>query len=90
VLNMADLHVGKIGWKVGIFMKQMYNTLNKIYVLFPSSKQTVFGSSILRHCLVGFALRMKTWCLIVDEQSYKVGMHKAGAKGVDIAAKLGH
>jgi hypothetical protein len=36
VLNMADLHVGKIGWKVGIFMKQMYNTLNKIYVLSAS------------------------------------------------------
>ena len=33
---------------------------------------------------------MKTRCLCVDELSRIVGMHQAGAKSVEIAAKLGH
>ena len=33
---------------------------------------------------------MKTHCLTIEEQSRIVGLHKAGVKGVEIAAKLGH
>ena len=33
---------------------------------------------------------MKTRCLTIEEQSCIVGLHKAGVKGVEIAAKLGH
>ena len=40
--------------------------------------------------MLGFALRMKTRCLSSEEQSHTVGMHKAGAKGVEIANKLGY
>ena len=40
--------------------------------------------------MLRFALRMKTWCLSSEKQSQIVGMHKVGAKWVEIAAKLGH
>ena len=40
--------------------------------------------------MLGFARRMKTQCLSSEEQSQIIGMHKAGAKGVEIAAELGH
>ena len=45
---------------------------------------------VLKHCTLGFVCRMKTRCLSSEEQSQIVGMHKAGAKGVEIAAELGH
>ena len=41
-------------------------------------------------CGLGLGLKMKTHCLSSKEQSEIVGMHKVGAKGVEIAAKLGH
>ena len=45
---------------------------------------------VLKYCTLGFARRMKTQCLSSEEQSQIVGMHKADAKGVEIAAELGH
>ena len=45
---------------------------------------------ILKWCMLGFALKMKTRCLSSEGQSEIVGMHKASAKGVEIAAELGH
>ena len=50
----------------------------------------VLSLLVLKHCKIGFAHRMKTQCLNSKEKSQIVGMHKAGAKGVEIAAKLGH
>ena len=45
---------------------------------------------VLKHCMLGFVRRMKTRCLSSEEQLQIVGMHKVGAKGVEITAKLGH
>ena len=45
---------------------------------------------VLKWCTIGFALRMKTQCLSSEKQSHIVEMHKASAKGVEIATKLGH
>ena len=44
---------------------------------------------VFKWCMLGFALRMKTRCLSSEEQSQIVGIHKAGAKGVEIATELG-
>ena len=44
----------------------------------------------LKWCKIGLALRMKTCCLSGEEQSKIVGMHKVGAKEVQIVTKLGH
>ena len=45
---------------------------------------------VLKYCMLGFARRMKNRCLSSEEQSQIVGMHKASAKGVEIATKLCH
>jgi len=45
---------------------------------------------VLSVCRLGSGLKMKIGRLNSEEQSEIVGVHKAGAKGVEITAKLGH
>lgn len=51
---------------------------------------TNFNCLIFTHCFLGFVETIETCCLRVDELSRIVGMQEASAKGVEIAAKLGH
>ena len=59
-------------------------------LLFVDTASLALSLLVLKHCSLGFARRMKTQCLNSEKQSQIVGMHKVGAKGVEIAAELGH
>ena len=62
------------------------------FLSFPLSRHFSLSSPllILKSCMLGLALKMKTHCLSGEKQLEIVGMHKACAKEVEISAKLGH
>lgn len=70
----------------------LYSGLAKVYIFLSFSRHFFLSSPllVLKQCRLGLALMMKTCCLSGEEQSKIIGMHKVGAKRVEIVVKLVH
>ena len=77
-------------WNLGCTVGLVKYTYFSCRLLFVDTTSLALLLLVLKHCMLGFSRRMKTRCLSSEEQLQIVGMHKAGAKGVEIAAELGH